>query len=469
MKTNIRTAMCRPATRGGCVLSVILSITATAWAGPSIFPTGVIRYDPQRAYNCDVLFSTQNNRTYLIDMNGHVVHEWDKGGFPAKMLPPSLTGGKKGEIGVQLSRVPAGSDLGSIGLVPGLKGAFRDLTFGYVDWHGNTAWEWGRRAIGGAVLQHHDWDPLANGDALILGAYVRRMRRFGNRPMVDSIIYEVNPAGGTVWTWKAADHLAELGFTGRRWQSLLRESSADYLHLNDMEVLGPNHWAASGDRRFAPDNVLIGSRNANFLAIISRRTGRIVWRMGPEFRPPGHPYAQLLVTHRKVPFTLRRLSGAHDAHMIPEGLPGAGDLLVFDNEGEGGYPPAVLPLIAGSRVLQINPVTRRVVWEYTGTKATFFSPFLGSAQRLSNGNTLINEAIWGRFFQVTPDGGIVWEYVSPFLTRAHDDPQGPPIRWVYRIQAVPYDWVPISGPHSQAAVMRAPARDAGAPAAKHFH
>lgn len=442
-------------------------MASAAWAGPSVFPTGVVRYDPQWAYNCDVLFSTQNNNTYLIDMNGHVLHQWDKGGFPAKMLQPSLVGGNKGEIGVQLRRVPAGSDLGSIGLVPGLKGAFRDLTFGYVDWRGNTVWQWGRRAIGGAVLQHHDWELLANGDTLILGAYVRRMRRFENRPMVDSIIYEVDHAGRIVWTWKAADHLAALGFTGERLRLLVRDASADYLHLNDMEVLGPNHWAASGDRRFAPGNILISSRNANFLAIISRRTGRIVWRLGPEFRPPGHPYAKLVTSRRKVPFRLRRLSGEHDAHMIPEGLPGAGDILVFDNEGEGGYPPAVLPLIAGSRVLQIDPVSRRVVWEYTGTKATFFSPFLGSAQRLPNGNTLIDEAIWGRFFQVTPDGRIVWEYVSPYLVHAHDDPHGPPIRWVYRIQAVPYDWVPIDGPHSQVAVTPASAGEVYLPAATH--
>ena len=30
-----------------------------------------------------------------------------------------------------------------------------------------------------------------------------------------------------------------------------------------------------------------------------------------------------------------------DAHIIPEGLPGAGSLLLFDNQGEGGdIPPS---------------------------------------------------------------------------------------------------------------------------------
>jgi hypothetical protein len=40
---------------------------------------------------------------------------------------------------------------------------------------------------------------------------------------------------------------------------------------------------------------------------------------------------------------------------------------------------------------------------------------MGNAQRLQNGNTLINEASFGRFFEVTRDGETVWEYVNPFF------------------------------------------------------
>lgn len=47
--------------------------------------------------------------------------------------------------------------------------------------------------------------------------------------------------------------------------------------------LGPNHWAESGGARFTPGNILISSHNANFIAIISRKTGKIVWRVGPNF------------------------------------------------------------------------------------------------------------------------------------------------------------------------------------------
>jgi hypothetical protein len=34
---------------------------------------------------------------------------------------------------------------------------------------------------------------------------------------------------------------------------------------------------------------------------------------------------------------------------------------------------------------------------------------------LPNGNTLINEGFFGRFFEVTPDSEVVWEYVNPYF------------------------------------------------------
>ena len=37
----------------------------------------------------------------------------------------------------------------------------------------------------------------------------------------------------------------------------------------------------------------------------------------------------------------------------------------------------------------------------------------GGVQRLANGNTLITESMGGRAFEVTRDGKIVWEFVSP--------------------------------------------------------
>jgi hypothetical protein len=60
--------------------------------------------------------------------------------------------------------------------------------------------------------------------------------------------------------------------------------------------------------------------------------------------------------------------------------------------------------------------TKAIVWKYQETRLPdFFSPRLSNAQRLANGNTLINEGWFGRFFEVTRDGDVVWEHVNPYF------------------------------------------------------
>ena len=86
-----------------------------------------------------------------------------------------------------------------------------------------------------------------------------------------------------------------------------------------------------------------------------------------------------------------------------------------------------------SRVIEFNPITLSIVWEYT--KKDFFSPTQGSAQRLPNGNTLITESLTGRIFEVTRNNEIVWEYKSNFL-----DTDG--LTTVYRAYRIPPEWVP---------------------------
>jgi hypothetical protein len=161
-----------------------------------------------------------------------------------------------------------------------------------------------------------------------------------------------------------------------------------------------------------------------------------------------------------VPRPVDQFSGQHDAHLIPKGLPGAGNLLVFDNQGEAGYPPAELAVNGGSRVLEIDPATKQIVWEYQGEDSdrpnwSFSSTFISSARRLPNGNTLIDEGMHGRFFQVTPQGEIVWEYVNPYFAKS---PVGGvkgavTTNWTYRAQPVPYEWVPAGTPRSELAVV----------------
>jgi len=442
--------------RGTCLAAMLafgLAQAPAALAAPSIYPTGVTRYDPARAYNSYVLFGDNTNendtKTYLIDMNGHVVHTWGHAGFPTKMLPPRAMDGKKGVIGVEISHEKSNG----IGIIPGLPDVYQTKEIGFVGWNDKVLWKGGTAAPDGALHQHHDWARLPNGNVLALGSWQHEIPDFGKRVMYDDVIYELNPKGEIVWQWVTSEHLGELGFSDKQLAMIHNTKLLDYFHINDMEPLGPNHWAKAGDTRFAPGNIMISARNANFTAIIDRKTGHVVWEIGPNY-----PARNLLLGADKVPGPINQISGQHDSHMIPEGLPGAGNILIFDNQGEGGYPPVALNPLGGTRVLEIDPAKKEIVWSYTGRSSdmpewSFYSPIVGSAQRLPNGNTLIDEGTDGRVFQVTKDGAIVWEYVSPYQVRVPVAalPGRQPVvgNLLYRVQAVPYDWVPAGTPHAE--------------------
>jgi hypothetical protein len=300
----------------------------------------------------------------------------------------------------------------------------------------------GRRSGAGRCgAAHHDWRRLPNGNTLILANLVHPVPGFTQPQVLDDVVYEISRKGDIVWRWAASDHLEEFGFTADQLKLVRDAPTADYLHVNNLSVVGPNRWFDAGDKRFDPDNLLFDSRNANFIAIIDKTTGKVVWTLGPNYPAAGDT---ALRGKKATPRPVDQISGQHDAHIIPAGLPGAGDLLVFDNQGEAGYPRAPLGVTSGSRVLEIDPVKQEIVWEYTGESSgapawTFRSSFISSARRLPNGNTLIDEGFDGRLFQVTPQDEIVWEYVSPYFGEFPNAGSKLSSNWVYRAQPVPYE------------------------------
>ncbi|WP_280303625.1 aryl-sulfate sulfotransferase [Nocardia neocaledoniensis] len=417
--------------------------------------TGVTHHAPENAHDSLVLFTGADSITRLIALDGTVVREWPHAGVPPRLLDPALTGGRRGDVGVQLSE--SGDGRGGI---------YANGTVGQLDWSGEVVWEWGRQAPGGAARQNHDWQLLPNGNRLLLVTVPRVVAPLGITAAVgDQGLYEVDPDGAIVWQWLAGDHLDEFGFSDTGWAALRATAARDpedpwgYLEMNSATPLGPNRWHdADPDGVFHPDNILVSFRKANVIALIDKRSGAVAWRLGPYFdEEPGAQHQR--VNAHKVPRPVDQISGQHNPHLIPAGLPGAGNLLVFDNQGGAGYPPAPLGIYAGSRVLEIDPTTRQIVWQYTAEDSgrpswTFFSSFVSNAQRLPNGNTLITEGMRGRLFQVTPQGEVVWEYHSPY--EGYGVAGEPEVReprvpgvdrltltpLVYRAQAVPFDWVP---------------------------
>ncbi len=421
---------------------------------PSVYPTGTTIYQPDQTWSGYTLYNAPGGAgAVLIDMNGNELRRWDEiWGHPPRILPGGHIMGGVGE------REPYQET----------------ITLIQQDWDGNIVWQYDRAEqiedengeTIWAARQHHDWqregspagyyaasEPLLNsGRTLVLGHREVIAPEISDKRLEDDYIYELSWDGEILWDWLASEHVDEFGFSEDARNAIYRsvswseaQQSADWLHLNSMSYVGSNHWYDGGDERFHPDNVIFSARTANIVAIIDR-TGAVAWRMGPDFRVS------------KELSALGQISGQHHPHIIPVGLPGAGNLMVFDNGGSAGYgagnpgAPDGTNIVKRdySRVLEINPVTFEKVWEYSipgGGDFHFYSPNVSAAQRLENGNTLITEGAVGRIFEVTRENEIVWEYVVPHF--APDSSR----HNIYRAYRVPYDWVPqLTRPEERAVV-----------------
>jgi hypothetical protein len=239
-----------------------------------------------------------------------------------------------------------------------------------MDWNGRILWELKRPD------HHHDGRLLKNGNVILLcGAELpddisRRVRggRAGSeidgKKMWGDYIIEVTTAGRVVWEWKAWEHLDPAADA----LTAIQDERGEWTHANSV-------WED------ADGSLLVSFRNISTVIRIDRRTGEIVWKLGA---PP--------------------LSGQHAPYTLV-----SGNMLLFDNGPhrlDESYP--------FSRVIEINPATKAIAWKYQEPRSfNFYSPRISNAQRLPNGNTLINEGVFGRFFEVTTGGDVVWEYVNP--------------------------------------------------------
>ena len=99
-------------------------------------------------------------------------------------------------------------------------------------------------------------------------------------------------------------------------------------------------------------------------------------------------------------------------------------MIVFNNginrpQGSFSSVEIVVPEMDGTQYV-IEPNTAfgpaSFNFAYVGTPvSSFFSPRLSNAVVLPNENILITEGQIGKFFEITPDKEIVWEYINPVL------------------------------------------------------
>lgn len=303
---------------------------------------------------------------YLIDINGIVIHSWNTGytpGLSGFLLP-------NGNLIYQGVTQEGRKD------ARGKGGIIQEI-----DWNGKILWEYINHNM------HHDFERLPNGDVLaivweplpkILNEKVRGgidKSEINGTIWTDRII-EVSRDKKIVWEWVPHDNI--------NLASLPRDSldtRRELLHTNAVRYLPKNN---SFNGR---ESVLLSFRNINTVLIVDKETKNISWIWGAN-----------------------ELSHQHGPTLLPNG-----DILIFDNGMHIlGDKEVFLP---HSRVIEMDPKSNKIMWEYKGeglSNYKFFTPIMGSAQKLKNGNVLISEGVTGRMFEISLQGDIVWEYISPF-------------------------------------------------------
>ena len=317
---------------------------------------GLLIHDEKRTTPGFTLFSPLvHDQIYIVDMSGEVVHEW------------TVDGNAYGYAYL----LPNGNLLASA-LAPGVEVDNREglRHIREVDWNGKVIWQCD------APAQHHDFVRLANGNTSYLG-FERLSRGASARVrgglagteidgeyILGDYIREVTPEGDIAWEWRVEKNMEIERFPLHNFTS--RE---EFSHANSLFDIGGGGY-------------LISSRRSSFLYIVERETKRVSWCAQEN-----------------------HWGGQHDAQILENG-----NLLFFAN----GFKTlgAGLPF---SQVIEMNHRSGEEVWTYQGDRPwTCGSPHRRRCQRLFNGNTLICEGLWGRIFEVTPKGEMVWEYISPF-------------------------------------------------------
>ncbi len=440
-------------------MKIILLLLISFLAGLSVFaqesfmvPTETRYWDASNAYNGYTLFGTRGT-SYLIDMEGHIVHTWP--------------------IGTNPRFTEAGTLLDAVGGNPSNQNTWKEL-----DWNGNTVWQYTESRSN--YHGHHDFAKIYNpklGDstfiyiankdltsAQCLNAGCSPSNSYTNAQM-DAIV-EVDRKGNVIWEWCFFDHVVQdidaskptygvIANTPGRINLNLRGNpvKSDWMHCNsldynqdlDLMVINSVHgefYVIDHGNTFMPNDA------DSSISLAASSKGDFLYRFGdPAKYNKGDP-PSVLDNWEKATSGHKQLGGSHDIQWIKPGLPGEGNFLVFNNAEN------LFELTPQSYIIEINPylnssgiitgsfvspptagyntvsspnsnlmkekknVSKQIVWTFSSKNNTsFYSTIGSSAQRLPNGNTLVCSMNDGHFFEVEPgDTSIVWEYINP-MTR----------------------------------------------------
>ena len=392
-----------------CVVLLLLLTLPAGFVQAQTRTVGRMYFDNAQTWPGYTLFTPFLKRVqYLINNCGEVVHQWQSDAFVTHAVYLMEDGRL---FRMHPDRIQIANWEGSI-------------DFEFVNPEGSF---------------HHDACILPNGNLLVQTNIRRtdneaieagRLPQFmpGNG-VLEEQIWEINPnlnGGEVVWRWSLWDHVIQDQDTGKANYGQVEEHP-ELMDINYVEGAFGDFWHPNGlDYHPELDQIMISSRSNNEFYIIDHSTtkteaqghtggrygkgGDFLYRWGnPEAYDAGTPADRILF-------------GQHNAHWIPDSLRDGSSVLLFNNgwERDPDYSEILtlyLPQSApGVYYLEPNgqfgPPVPDAVYQAT-TPTDFYSEALSGVQRLPNGNTLVCEGNYGRFFELNPDNEIVWEYVNP--------------------------------------------------------
>ncbi len=378
------------------------------WLTTAIIVALLARGSFGEAYPGYTLYGPSNGRaTYLINLNNQIVKTWNhnrNGGYSYYLL----------ESG-HLLRTAMASGIRING--GGAQGVVQKY-----DWNGNLVWEYTYSSA--TVQAHHDIEPMPNGNVLIIAwevktaAEVQAAGCSRNITLWPDHIIEVRQTGANsgeiVWQWHAWDHLIQDYNANRANYGVV----GDHPELLDINLATTSDWMHVNGISYNPelDQIVFSSHYLNEVYVIDHSTttaeaashqgGR--WGRGGDFLYRWGKPSNYRAQGAQVFYVV------HSAYWVPVGLPGAGNIMAFNNRERQGT-SMVVELVPprderGVYLRNVNGAygPANPVWSYTANG--FYSQHLGCNQRLPNGNTLITQSTSGRMFEVDVQGNVQWNY-----------------------------------------------------------
>ncbi|MDO5715496.1 MAG: thioredoxin domain-containing protein [Tissierellia bacterium] len=416
-----------------------------------VYPTGTVKYNPQKCYNGINLVSTSKDGALITDMNGVELKRFLFNPMPAKMFP---NGNIMGINAFRSSDFGVSDGLKLVEITKQGQVVWSFDQFKYMQDRGYRP-KWMARAHSDYQREGNPTGYYIPGEktvkephTLLLVHDTVVVPSISDKELLDDVILEVDYDGNILWKFSFSEHFEEFGFSEESKNVIYRNPNlrntdkplGNYLDITSISLLGENKWYDQGDFRFHPDNIIFTARQANIIGIIDKKSSSIIHKMGPDFKD----------FEKTGP-----IIGSAHAHLIPKGLPGEGNLLIFDNGGMCGYgapnglsPTGLSPYVRPfSRILEIHPITMDILWSIdprdfgyslpiNGYK--FYSPYAGNLQRLPNGNTLITMATDGMVLEVTQEKEVVWQWINPYKTDREN------LLWnhlVYASYRYPYEYL----------------------------